>query len=55
MSGFLGFALNPISPWNEILAGAFGVGAGFTLDEFALWIYLRDVYWAEGDTSRWTR
>jgi hypothetical protein len=47
MSGFLGFALNPISPWNEILAGAFGVGAGFTLDEFALWIYLRDVYWAE--------
>jgi len=25
----------------------FGVGAGFTLDEFALWIHLRDVYWAE--------
>jgi hypothetical protein len=47
MSGFLGFALNPVSPWNEILAAAFGVGAGFTLDEFALWIYLKDVYWAE--------
>jgi hypothetical protein len=47
MAGFLGFALNPVSPWNEILAGAFGVGAGFTLDEFALWIYLRDVYWAQ--------
>ena len=47
MAGFLGFALNPISPWNEVLAGVFGVGAGLTLDEFALWIYLKDVYWAQ--------
>jgi hypothetical protein len=47
LAGFLGFAINPVSPWNEILAGLFGVGAGFTLDEFALWIYLRDVYWAQ--------
>ena len=47
LAGFLGFALNPVSPWNEILAGMFGVGAGFTLDEFALWVYLRDVYWAQ--------
>lgn len=46
-SGFLAFALAPASPWEEILAGAFGVGMGFTLDEFALWIHLRDVYWAE--------
>lgn len=46
-TGFLGFALTPSSPWDEILAGAFGVGMGLTLDEFALWIYLRDVYWAE--------
>jgi hypothetical protein len=46
-AGFLGFAINPVSPWNEILAGLFGVGAGFTLDEFALWVYLRDVYWAQ--------
>ncbi|MGZ4177668.1 MAG: hypothetical protein ACXVR1_10995 [Solirubrobacteraceae bacterium] len=41
------FALNPVSPWNEVLAALFGVGAGLTLDEFALWVYLRDVYWAE--------
>jgi hypothetical protein len=47
ISGFLNFALSPRSPWEEVLAGAFGVGAGLTLDEFALWIYLRDVYWAE--------
>lgn len=47
ITGFLGFALNPGSPGEEILAAGFGVGAGLTLDEFALWIYLRDVYWAE--------
>src|SRR5436190_24383396 len=39
-SGFLGYAINPASPWNEILAGFFGVGCGLTMDEFALWIYL---------------
>jgi hypothetical protein len=51
LSGFLGFATNPVSPWNEILAGLFGVGAGLTLDEFALWIHLRDVYWTEEGRS----
>jgi hypothetical protein len=52
LSGFLGFALEPGSPWGEILAGAFGVGAGLTLDEFALWVNLEDVYWTqEGRTS----
>jgi hypothetical protein len=47
ISGFLAFSLNPSSPWVEVLAAGFGIGAGLTLDEFALWIYLRDVYWAE--------
>jgi hypothetical protein len=47
VSGFLEFALAPPSPWVEILAGLFGVGAGLTLDEFALWVHLEDVYWAE--------
>ena len=47
ITGFLRFATTPASPWQEILAGLFGVGVGLTLDEFALWIYLRDVYWAE--------
>ncbi|MFZ0040925.1 MAG: hypothetical protein WAK93_06450 [Solirubrobacteraceae bacterium] len=52
LAGFLGFAINPTSPWNEILAAMFGIGAGLTLDEFALWIYLRDVYWTnEGRSS----
>ena len=47
LAGFLGFALQPNSPWLEILAAAFGVGMGLTLDEFALWLHLEDVYWAE--------
>jgi hypothetical protein len=40
-------ALQPPSPWLEILAGGFGIGAGLTLDEYALWLHLDDVYWAE--------
>lgn len=51
ISGFLGFALDPGSPWDEIFAGAFGVGAGLTLDEFALWVRLKDVYWTEEGRS----
>jgi hypothetical protein len=43
----LAFAFQPDSPGLEILAVAFGVGAGLTLDEFALWLHLEDVYWAE--------
>ncbi|HEX2503694.1 MAG TPA: hypothetical protein VHK00_07110 [Miltoncostaeaceae bacterium] len=30
-----------------LLPTAFGVGAGLVLDEFALWLNLRDVYWTE--------
>lgn len=46
-SGAVGFAVLGDSPWAEICAALFGVGAGLTIDEFALWIYLDDVYWAE--------
>jgi hypothetical protein len=51
VSGFLDFIGNASSPRTEILAGLFGVGAGLTLDEFALWVHLRDVYWAEEGRS----
>jgi len=47
LAGFLEFAIQPGDPWRQILAGAFGIGAGLTLDEFALWLHLEDVYWAE--------
>jgi hypothetical protein len=40
-------ALQPESPGLEIAAAAFGIGAGLTLDEYALWLHLEDVYWAE--------
>jgi hypothetical protein len=47
LCGFLGFAAPLAAPWWHLVAIGFGVGAGFTLDEFALWVRLEDVYWAE--------
>jgi hypothetical protein len=32
-------------PTRELLAVGLGIGVGLTLDEFALWVELRDVYW----------
>lgn len=50
--GTIGFALGGQMPWFGVAAVLFGIGVGLTFDEFALWIYLRDVYWArEGRTS----
>ena len=51
LSGFLGFVVNRAGPWDEILAAVFGIGAGLTLDEFALWVRLEDVYWTEQGRS----
>ena len=45
---FGGFATEPI---YEICAFAFGIGIGLTIDEFALWVYLDDVYWAKQGRS----
>ncbi len=41
---FAGFATNPI---YEICGLFFGIGIGLTIDEFALWVHLDDVYWAD--------
>jgi hypothetical protein len=43
--GYVGIAIAPGDPGREILAVLFGIGAALTLDEFALWLNLRDVYW----------
>jgi hypothetical protein len=43
--GYIAVALDPESPWREIIAILFGIGTGLTLDEFALWLDLKDVYW----------
>ncbi|MGI8506499.1 MAG: hypothetical protein ACR2MK_06770 [Solirubrobacteraceae bacterium] len=47
LCGFLAIAVPLLSPWRELVAAGFGVGAGLTLDEFALWLHLEDVYWSE--------
>ncbi len=44
--GYIGITLDNQSPWSELVAVAFGIGMGLTLDEFALWLNLEDVYWA---------
>ena len=43
--GYVGIAVAPGSPWREVAAVLFGIGMGLTLDEFALWLNLKDVYW----------
>jgi hypothetical protein len=50
-SGFVGIGLHLHEPWGGIDAAVFGVGAGLTLDEFALWTRLEDVYWSEEGRS----
>jgi hypothetical protein len=45
-----GIVLVSQTPWGAALdaaAAVFGVGVGLTVDEFALWLHLKDVYWAK--------
>ncbi len=52
LSGLLVIAVQPTDLALDFIAIVFGIGAAFTLDEFALWLYLRDVYWCpEGRSS----
>ena len=51
-AGALEFAYRPGPPGGQVLAAMFGAGAALTLDEFALWLHLDDVYWGpEGRRS----
>jgi hypothetical protein len=47
VTGYLGLTTDAGSPWIELLAIGFGIGMGLTMDEFALWLNLEDVYWKE--------
>lgn len=48
-AGFVAIGFEREMPWFLwwLLPTAFGVGAALVLDEFALWLNLRDVYWSE--------
>jgi len=49
--GFLALSLEA-ARWHPVLAIPFGIGLALVLDEFALLLQLKDVYWAEaGRTS----
>jgi hypothetical protein len=43
--GYIGTVVQPDSPWGHIAIIGFGIGTGLAMDEFALWLNLRDVYW----------
>jgi lysyl-tRNA synthetase class 2 len=47
ITGWIGVTQDLEAPWAQIVPIAFGIGAGLTMDEFALWLNLRDVYWEE--------
>lgn len=49
--GYSAIAFHPM-PSPEGLAMLFGIGAALTLDEFALWLQLKDVYWSRD--GRWS-
>lgn len=45
ISGYIGLSFWSNPKVRKLTAILFGVGAALTIDEFALWLYLRDVYW----------
>jgi hypothetical protein len=51
ITGYLANALH-VRIGRTIVAAGFGVGAALTLDEFALWLNLKDVYWTR--KGRWS-
>ena len=51
LAGTLSFAV-PISDfWYGTYAILFGIGMGLTIDEYALWLRLDDVYWSQEGRS----
>lgn len=52
IAGTLSFAVPNSNFWYASYAILFGIGMGLTIDEYALWLRLDDVYWAkEGRSS----
>jgi hypothetical protein len=46
VTGYLAIAVQ-VRAGQRLFDVGFGIGAGLTLDEFALWLHLEDVYWSE--------
>jgi hypothetical protein len=51
VAGVVSFALYDVGFWYDVCALGFGIGMGLTIDEFALWLHLDDVYWSEEGRS----
>jgi hypothetical protein len=48
LGGIAGFAMPPdLAGWRAAAAAVFGIGSALVLDEFALILRLRDVYWSQ--------
>jgi hypothetical protein len=47
IGGYLGIAFSRLRGVNLFAAVIFGIGAALTLDEFALWLNLKNVYFEE--------
>ena len=45
ISGYVGLSFWASDRVRHIMAILFGIGAALVIDEFALWIYIKDVYW----------
>lgn len=51
IGGYVGLSFwnyKPIRLFSSIL---FGIGAALAIDEFALWLFLKDVYWSQQGRS----
>jgi hypothetical protein len=46
VTGYLAIAIN-VQAGRRVFDIGFGIGAALTIDEFALWLHLEDVYWSE--------
>ena len=46
-TGIVLISTTPRGAGLDAAAAVFGAGVGLTVDEFALWLHLEDVYWAE--------
>jgi len=52
ISGYIGLSFSSNRKIRAFMSILFGIGAALTIDEFALWLYLKDVYWErQGRTS----